>query len=239
MRYHRLDGGPDFFQYLQRFAHAECQSKKLVMKIGVAVHIILLFIFSCTRDNASFNNEIATDSFPDKVGDTWLYHVTDTAFTNQNIDSVREYDMQVSVVDSTVLPGGVTSNIWVYKSPNGTDTNYVVFTADTMNFEIFRGPEIVVVRRYIEPLQLHQSWEYSAGSVHEVTIDSVADVQVDANQFYVYHIFGYPGRPDEIIHLEEYVASNVGVVKRYYNNSGTTNPFQHHITWSLVSYHLH
>jgi hypothetical protein len=208
------------------------------MKITLGSCFILLVIFSCAKSNESFGDQNATDSFPDKVGDTWLYHVTDTAFTNQNIDSIREYDMEVSVVDSTVLPGGLTSNIWVYKSPNATDTNYVVLRADTINFEMFRGPEIVVVRRYVEPLQLHSSWEYSTNSVHNVTIDSVADILVGSNQFHTYHIFGYPGRPDEIISIEEWVANNIGIVKRYYNNSGTTNPLQHHTIWSLVSYHL-
>lgn len=208
------------------------------MKIGFPFYAILLFIFSCIRNNESFDNTEGTDSFPDRVGDSWLYHVTDTALTLQNIDSIREYDMQVLVVGSTLLPGGSTSNIWIYRSPNTTDTNYVVLSADTINFEMFRGPGVIVVRRYVEPLQLHQSWEYSAGSVHNVTVDSVADIQVNANQFHAHHISGYPGRPDEIINIEEWVAKNIGVVKRYYNNSGTTNPFQHHTTWSLVSYHL-
>jgi hypothetical protein len=238
MRYHRLDSGPYLFSVFATIQSNRVSIKKMAMKIGIPFYVILLFILSCTRTNESMANADGTDSFPDRVGDTWLYHVTDTAITNQNIDTIREYDMEVSVVDSIILPGGIRSNIWVYRSPNLTDTNYVVLNADTINFEIFRGPELVVVRRYVEPLQLHQSWEYSSGSVHDVTVDSVADIQVNANRFRAYHIFGYPGRPDEIIDVEEWIANNVGVIKRYYNNSGTTNPFQHHTTWSLVSYHL-
>jgi len=208
------------------------------MKIAIGCCLILLVILSCTKSNENAGDQNVINSFPDKPGDSWLYHVTDTAFTLQNIDSTREYNMEVSVIGTTMLPGGLTSNIWVYRSPNATDTNYVVVSADTINFEIFRGPELLVVRRYIKPLQLHQSWEYSTNSAHDVTVDSVEDILVGTNQFHAYHIFGYPGRPDEIINIEEWVANNVGLVKRYYNNSGTTNPSQHHITWSLVSYHL-
>jgi hypothetical protein len=208
------------------------------MKIVFLFCGLVLLGWSCKKIHEGSAGHDASDFFPNKVGDTWLYHVTDTLLTTQTVDSIREYDMTVSVVDSTILPGGIKSNVWVYDSPSGKDTNYVFQNADTINFAVLFGPKIEVIRRYILPLQLHQSWIYNTSSIRNVTIDSIEDIMTGQNQFHTFHLSGSIGWPDAMVYIEEWIADHVGLVKRYFNNSGSLILTTHHTLWSLASYHL-
>src|SRR5450432_2712813 len=109
--------------------------------------IVLLLMIGCNKGNNDNNssNRNASDIFPDKVGDSWVYLVNDTMVyrTGGQSDSISQYHVNVSVIDTVQLPesidgiqlpGGTTANIWVYTYPDHTDTNYVFQTADTVVF---------------------------------------------------------------------------------------------------------
>jgi hypothetical protein len=208
------------------------------MKIVILFCGIVLLAWSCKKADENPVSKNASDVFPNKIGDLWLYHVSDTVLTLQTVDSIRQYDMTVSVVDSATLPGGIKANVWVYNSPNEKDTNYVFQNADTVNFAAIIGTEMVVIRRYILPLHLHQSWMYNNSSINNFTIDSEEDIMSGQNQFHTFHLSGSAGLPDAMVYIEEWIANNVGLVKRYSNNSGSLILIKHHTLWSLVSYHL-
>ncbi|HMG67252.1 MAG TPA: hypothetical protein VK588_06180 [Chitinophagaceae bacterium] len=210
------------------------------MKRSITCCVVLLFIFGCKKSNEDTDNNKGQDIFPNKIGDKWVYHVVDTTYKLDNVDNVQEYDMNVSVVDSTVLPGGIKANIWVFESPSGRDTNYVFPTADTINFAVLQGTQVTFIRRYIVPLHLHDSWKYTTSSLNDVVVDSVADIVVNGNRFdNAFRVLGNPGFPDAMFNIEEWLADNVGLVKRYYSNFHMSLIiYQHAITWTLVSYHI-
>lgn len=210
------------------------------MRGSITCCIILLLIFGCKKGNEGISNKKALDIFPNKIGDTWTYHVVDTTYKSDNIDNVQEYDMTVSVADSTVLPGGIKANIWIFESPSGRDTNYVFNSADTINFAVLRGTQVTFIRRYIVPLRLYDSWKYTSISLNEVAVDSVGDIVVNGNRFdNAFRISGSAGLPDAMFNIEEWVVDNVGIVKRYYSNFHLSLIiYQHIITWTLLSYHL-
>jgi hypothetical protein len=203
--------------------------------------IVLLLAFGCRKSN---NNNIgtqnATDIFPNKVGDTWTYSVNDTSFSYQNPVTAVQYNMTISVIDSVHLSGGIRANVWVYNYPGGTDTNYVFQHGDTISLAANTVSYIDIVRQYIIPLRLHNSWQYTANSIHAITVDSQSNIIVGRNHFdNAFHIFGYAGRPDNSFNIDEWLEDHVGVVKRHFNSFHfTTNAYQHITTWSLVSYHL-
>jgi len=217
--------------------HGDELCEKNKMKTVIFCLLILLFTTECEKNGDRSSNDSLSTIFPYKIGDIWVYSVIDSMFTNQNLDSVKAYDMIVSVTGSTVLHGNTVANIWVYKSPLSADTNYVFQNGDTINFAVTSGNYVDIVRRYVMPLRLHNSWEYSSNSVHDVTIDSQANISVGINHFDdAFHLFGQPGRPDQIVTVDEWIKDSVGILKRYLNTSNTNFPLKHHTSWSIVNY---
>jgi hypothetical protein len=212
------------------------------MKNAFFCCFVLLLACGCrksTNNNNQFNQN-GTDIFPNKPGDTWVYQVNDTLFNFQNPGTATQYNMTISVIDQVQLPGGINATIWVYNYPGSTDTNYVFQKGDSIFFAAKIVPDINIVRQYIIPLRLHNSWLYSPNSIHAITVDSVSGIIVGQHHFEnAFRIYGYPGRHDEMFNIDEWIADNVGIVKRYFNNVHTTiNPNEHITTWLLVSYHL-
>jgi hypothetical protein len=200
--------------------------------------LFLLLATGCSKNSNSNNtNTSATDIFPNKVGDNWLYLVNDTTVNNQD-SSAAQYNMTISIVDSVQLPGGIKATVWAYNSTAGTDTNYVFQTGDTVRF--LDKTQSYTVRQYIIPLtlSLHDSWQYAPG-IRNVSVVTESNIIVGQNQFdNAFNIAGEAGYPDGIFGINEWIENNVGVVKRYLNPYGELLLVRHVIAWSLISYHL-
>jgi hypothetical protein len=216
------------------------------MKNILICFTILVITYSCKKRSTGNNNsnQNGSDIFPNKVGDTWIYLVNDTSYAFSNSATISQYNMTISIIDSVQLPGAIKANRWVYTYPGGTDTNYVYQHGDTISFAANTLPSLYILRQYVIPLRLHNSWQYVEsyfiGSLHNVTVDSVSAIIVGENHFEnAYALRGIPGMPDNFFYIEEWIADHVGVVKKYFNNRGyTIGPDQHKTSWSLVSYHL-
>ncbi|MGH2648729.1 MAG: hypothetical protein ACRDE8_14225 [Ginsengibacter sp.] len=206
------------------------------MKPILLYSIAILLTSGCTkRSNCNGGNMGSTDAFPNKVGDTWVYKVSDT-LDNGNIRTVSQYNMNVSITGTVTLPGGIMATTWVYDYLNTADTNYVYQTGDTIKF--LDATKSYPVRQYIIPIMLHNSWQYIPG-VSDVTIIEQGNISVGGNNFpNAFHLNGSAGLPDAIFEIDEWIENNVGVVKRYINPSGELIIVKHYISWSLISYHL-
>ena len=199
--------------------------------------IIALLALSCRKTNPDTTATAAI--FPDKVGNSWLYQVNDTAYSFANPAIITQYNMTVTITDSVTLAGGIKANRWVYSLPGGNDTNYVFKKADTISFISNNRFAMELIRQYIAPLQLHQSWMYSFSSVNNVSVAAQATITVGQQQFEnAFNIKGFPGRPDEIIGIDEWFEDYVGIVKRYVNTSGSNNPYKYRRLWTLLSYQV-
>src|SRR5690348_4704082 len=113
--------------------------------------ILLFFLLGCKKNNNSTTG-FSPGIFPNKIGDSWVYKVIDSAFTLQHFSGVTEYTMNIAVVDSVQLPGAASAMVWVYTAPGFADTNYVFQKGDTVCFASNTGPVINIVRQYIIPL---------------------------------------------------------------------------------------
>jgi len=211
------------------------------MKIVLFLLVIFLSV-SCNKNisNNSGDQE-ATDIFPNKIGDSWVYLVNDTLVNRGSQDSpFVQYKLIVSVIKSIELPGGIKANVWIYSSPTGIDTNYVIQTGDTIHFvDINQSVYSTFAKQYIVPFQLHNSWPYSVPSFQNITVDSVANITVEGHTYEnAFHISGNSGAPDANYKIEEWIVNNVGVVKRYFNPEGMSIDPRHVISSVLVSYNL-
>lgn len=197
--------------------------------------LVLLIAPGCKKSNTNdINNNKSSDIFPNKPGDSWVYHVIDS-LTDRTGYLITEYDVTVSITDSTRLPGGIVASVWVYHFPNNTDTNYVYPVGDTIKF-IDRSKNSIV-RQYIIPLSVHKTWPYIPG-FSGVTIDTEQQIKIGGNTFNdAFHLTGSAGLPDATFEIEEWIVNNIGVVKRYINPNGLILS-RHPYSWTLVSYHL-
>ncbi len=198
--------------------------------------IAILLASGCRKSsNSNGTTKGATDVFPNKVGDTWVYKVMDT-LVNANVRTPSQYDMNVSITGSVTLPGGTMATTWVYSYLNITDTNYVYQTGDTIKF--LDATKSQLVRQYIIPIMLHNSWQYIPG-VSDITIIEQGNISVGGNNFpNAFHLNGSAGIPDAIFGIDEWIENNVGVVKRYINPFGELILVKHYISWSLINYDL-
>jgi len=213
------------------------------MRTLLIILSILTVQVGCEKANVADDND---DVFPNKVGDTWTYLVDDTSYLLFGPPTITQYTLTVSVVDTITLPDGVHAKVWAYNSPTGRDTNYVFQRSDTVFFTSKHlSVYMDIIRRYIIPFALNNSWAYSwisppfAPYPVIVTVVSRSNITVGGNTFEnASHIVGRTGKPDDILGLDEWVATNVGIVKRYVENTNTINPYKYRNKWSLVSYHL-
>lgn len=196
----------------------------------------------CKKVNSNNNNQTATDVFPNKVGDTWLYLVNDTTVNRSapNDSPAAQYNLRVSVIDSIQLQGGIRANVWVYIYPDRTDTNYVFQKGDTIRFiDIDQTIYSVYAKQYIIPLSLNSSWQYSTPSFSDVTVGLQSNIIVGQNHFdNTFHLSGNAGMPDAGFVIDEWIENNVGLVKRHFNPSNMLIDPRHVTAWSLISYHL-
>src|SRR5438067_5618524 len=84
---------------------------------------LLLFFIVLIRPQQK-NKEIpkqSSEEFPNQVGDHWTYRL----ITGDENNKVKSY-INVDIIDQMKLPNGKIARIWVYKFPEGVDTNYVV-----------------------------------------------------------------------------------------------------------------
>jgi hypothetical protein len=215
--------------------------KNSTMKTMVFFCCIFLFFTGCKKSVVNnLDGKKGTDMFPNKVGDTWLYQVNDTLVNRAtNEKQITQYNMTVSVIQSIQLGGAIPANMWVYSSVAGTDTNYVFEAGDTVRFIGNRQYLSPITKQYIIPLQLHSSWPYDQNSFQNVMVDLQENITVQQHDYEnAFHIAGYSGMPDGMVFISEWIAPNVGVIKRYSNASGMIIQ-QFHITgWTLINYHL-
>lgn len=90
------------------------------------------------------------DDFPNEVGNHWRYTINTQPGYSEFID--------VDIIGTKVLPGGQSSNVWIYKFSAATDTNYVVEDSPFVKIYEYRLPVYYEKMRYKLPLQVGDNW---------------------------------------------------------------------------------
>ena len=71
--------------------------------------------------------KLPAEIFPNEVGNHWAYRLKGYGSSADSIDSIN-----VDIIGQILLPDGRYAKIWIYRYPNGVDTNYVVSDAETI-----------------------------------------------------------------------------------------------------------
>ncbi len=177
-------------------------------------------------------NVSASEYFPNKVGDKWIYNVYDSVTAKMN-------EVFVEIIGTTTLPKGEVANIWIYKYPDKIDTNFVFQSGDTVRFvpALDLNPNDYLVKEtYVIPLLVGNYWTnlflYDSVHVTKETKISVNNLQFDSTYFLIEkgRTFNY------LIYAEEYFKPTIGMVQlsRYENNFFIPE----NKVWYLKQYHL-
>ncbi len=192
-----------------------------------------LLITSCHKDTVKpITNIPASEYFPNKVGDKWIYNVYDSV-------KVRMDEVSVEITGITTLPKGEVATVWVYKYPDKNDTNFVFLSGDTVRFvpaSNLNPNDYVVKETYVIPLSLGNSWTnlflYDSVHVPKETKISVDNLQFDSTYFLIEkgETFNY------FIYAEEYFKPTIGMVRlsRYEYNFFTPD----NKVWYIKEYFL-
>lgn len=172
-----------------------------------------LLVSSCDKDKTPLDtmpaNKSASEYFPNKVGDKWIYNVYDSV-------KVRMDEVSVEITGTTTMPKGEVANVWIYKYPEKTDTNFVFQSGDTVKFirASDLNPDYYVIRKkYIIPLSVGNSWTnlFLYDSIHIIKETSllVNNLKFDSTYFLIDkgRTFNY------FIYAEEYFKPTIGIVQ--------------------------
>jgi hypothetical protein len=222
-------------QSLATYVLNKLSVQKTVMKVLFFSLILVLLTLGCHKNKS---NITSNESFPNKVGDTWHYLVYDTTLVYNDTTAFSQYNLDVSIVADTTLPGGGTATVWKYQYPGHADTSFVIQSGDTIRF-LYNANNLSLIRQYIIPFSVNSSWAYSYCDINKVKVIERTAIQVGQTNFLnSFHLFGSAGCPDGIFGVDEWFADNIGLVKSYYNPFGELIITKHIISWLLVSYSL-
>ncbi len=200
--------------------------KSALLKIFIALFIPLL-LSAC--ENSMENNppEANATSFPNKVGDQWVYAVQDSL--TGSVDTLT-----VSIVGTTT-GNGKDLTVWVRKSNTYNDTIYVNVEKSTVNYYEDSFPN-VVDHKIVFPLEVGKTWN-NPDQVYDSSIvknNEAVSVPADnfSNAFRIernwgsFNVYGYS---------ITWFVENVGIVKMYRRIQGFDNIKE---TWELLSYNV-
>ncbi len=195
-------------------------------KIFVVLFISLL-LSACKNSTETNPPEVNTASFPNKVGDEWVYSVHDSL--SGSVDTLT-----VSIVGTTTS-NGKDLTIWVRTSHTYNDTIYVNVDKSTVNFYQDAYPN-VVDHKIVFPLEVGKTWtnpdQVSDSSIVKnkesiaVPADNFSDAFRIERNWGGFNVYGYS---------VTWFVENVGIVKMYRRIQGFDNIKE---TWDLMSYNV-
>lgn len=183
----------------------------------------------------------SSDSFPNKVGNSWHYLVSDTAISLgvPQTTEIIQYNLDVSIKGITHLPTGEEVTIWQYKYPDHTDTSLVYQHEDSLKYMYKAGTNVNMF--YIVPLKTNTEWSLFPGYGCGIFGKVLDTTSLQVNSFHFNEVMPvsiYGNCPDVGFNVLEWYVRGVGLVKRTNNNAGSFIINHHFTGWSLQSYHL-
>jgi hypothetical protein len=215
--------------------------RKLCIMIAKAL-LIVFFFLACHKNNRQI---YLPQYFPNAVGDSWVYDVTDSAQSTPNNPSPPlRYSVKVVITGTKVLLDGIGASVWQYQYPWGNDTNFVRITGDTVkifsltysrSLDDLNYPQVI----FLLPFQINNRWDGKLLNIDSSRVISQSEVTIPSAQTYsncleIYH--HYIG-PNTEFNDYYWFKANVGMVSIYYNDNNN-GPVLYR-TWLLKTYYLH
>lgn len=201
--------------------------KSAIIKL-LLVFIIPLLLSACENSTETNPPPDSTNTFPNKVGDQWIYSVYDSL--SHSVDTLT-----ISIVGTTV-GNGKDLTIWTKKSNFYNDTIYVYVNRNTVYFYDDAYP--TVADHKIEfPLEVGNYWINTDQVSDSSIVKNIESVTVPADTYSdAYRIERDWGSFNVYGHSVTWFVDNVGIVKLYQRIQGFDNIRE---TWELMSYVVH
>ncbi|MGN6605174.1 MAG: hypothetical protein ACTHK8_22150 [Ginsengibacter sp.] len=204
---------------------------------------LLLFCFACDKEAIKPNTP--ANYFPNAVGDTWEYDVTDSAqYVQGSNNTVSHYSVQVLIIGTKKLVDGKSASIWKYNYPWGNDTNYVRIVDDTIKIfdnsynshtvEGLEYPKLI----FVQPLKVNESWNGRHLWFDTLSVVNQKDVTTSFQTFKdCFQIYNHYIGPNMEFKDNYWFKPRVGMV-RIYTNRYNLGPLMYR-TWQLKNYTVH
>lgn len=200
--------------------------------------VTLSALFACKKTPGCGPDMPSKDLIPNAIGSTWHYLVKDTLIDISD-STATQYQVDVAIVDSTVLPGGIKATVWQFRYPSRTDTNFAYLAGDTLKFLPKNDANYFCPGQYIIPFAIGSSWPYITLTFSKVSVVGQTDITVNSLDFKnAWEIKGVSGMPDGLFSVDEWFENNVGFVRMYRNTWGELIAIRHNLDWTLMSYEL-
>jgi hypothetical protein len=214
------------------------------MKIFKAINLIIAFMVllaSCHKETSTLSsNTEASEYFPNKAGDKWMYNVYDSVASKME-------EVSVEITGTKTLPTGEIANVWMYKYTNKTDSNFVFQAGDTVKIirdSDLNGTNYLIRKKYIIPLFVGNSWinqyifDYFNDSIHVISETSLRVNNLEFDSTYFLTELGETNSmPFDYINAEEYFQPKIGFVRMHEYEAEEYYPLQNKV-WYLKEYHL-
>jgi hypothetical protein len=189
--------------------------------IGISV-LVWMFFISCAKKKAQ---DVQRDGgFPNKIGTTFVYAVTDSA-------SNQSYNVNVTIKGNSTLANGTPVQVWTYNYPDRVDTNYISINKDSV---VFYDNMNYITNRYNFPLTVGEKWS-KPYKQDTTTVIGTQPLTTKAGYFPQTFLL------EEHTHAENYSSISyqwfvptVGMVKMHIKQ--LTFGFPQVQTWELISY---
>jgi hypothetical protein len=213
--------------------------------IMVINYLKLFFIFLLLDCHKDVTGNSFSQYYPNNIGDTWTYDVTDSTQSSLNNPSPpQHYTVTTTITGTKILVDGNQYVVWQYQYPWGNDTNFVKIVGDTLKIFSLTYSRTVTDLNYprtifILPFQVNNKWNGLLLNLDSSRVVSQSEFVVTSSQtftdcFEIYHHYiGYNTELNDYYWFK----LNIGMVKIFdfdYNNGPSL-----YRTWILRSYHIH
>jgi hypothetical protein len=189
------------------------------------VFIIPLLLTACENSTETNPPPDSTNTFPNKVGDQWIYSVYDSL--SHSVDTLI-----IRIVGMTV-GNGKDLTIWTRKSNFYNDTIYVYVNRDTVYFYDDAYP-IVADHKIEFPLEVGKYWINTDQVSDSSIVKNIESVTVPVDTYSsAYRIERDGGSFNVYGHSVTWFVDNIGIVKLYQRIQGFDNIKE---TWELLDF---
>lgn len=199
--------------------------------------LLIGVLFSCKKD--TIPNKVASEYFPNKVGNYWEYEVDDST---SNYPEVKKYYVKVRIQGIKKLVDGIDAYIWEYEYPWGKDTNYLRIVGDTIKiFDVVYSRTIRDLQFprsiFVIPFKDEQRWDGKLLAIDSSHVTFQYKIETSSqtfmNGFKIYrHYLG----PNLEYNDSYYFIPTIGMVKIYFDHYNLGPQFK--MLWQLKKYYL-
>lgn len=215
---------------------------KKIEIIPIVLFFLLYFISACHKECVKRN--LPANYFPNTVGDTWEYEVTDSAQAiGGSNDTVKHYLVKVVITGTKKLIDGKEATIWQYQYPFGNDTNYVRISADSIKvFDRIYSQTIEDLnyprKVFLIPFSVNRRWNGKLLYVDSFRVIKQEDLLIGNQKFCktfnIYHHYIGPNTEYKDYYWFKPSIGMVNILTSHYN----LGPIIYR-SWTLKTYSLH